>query len=61
MNFIEYEVGTQPIRATFQTSYAKHYFPIVTLSINDNINFLENLEQRFRRRMTWTKYGSEIT
>ena len=55
MNFIEFEVVTQPIRATFQISNAKHYFPIVTLSINDNIKFIENLEQRFRKTMTWTK------
>ena len=35
--------------ATFQINKAKRYVPIVTLSINDNINFLENIKQGFKR------------
>ena len=37
------------------------YVPIVTLSINDNIKCLENIEQGFKRTISWKKYRSEIT
>ena len=39
----------------------KRYIPIVTLSINDNIKFLEDLKQELKRRVSWNKYRSEIT
>ena len=39
----------------------KLYVPIVTLSINDNINFSKNLKQEFEITITWNKYRSEIT
>ena len=39
----------------------KFYVPVVTLSINDNIKFLENVKQGFRRIISWNKYRSEIT
>ena len=32
---------------------------IVTLSINDNIKFLESIKQRFKRKISWNKYRSE--
>ena len=35
--------------------------PVVTLSINDNIKFLENIKQEFKRTISWNKYRSEIT
>ena len=35
--------------------------PVVTLSINDNIKFLENIKQGFKRTTSWNKYRSEIT
>ena len=38
---VVYEVLTTTIGATFQVSNAKLYVPVVTLSINDNFNFLE--------------------
>ena len=38
----------------------KLYVPVVTLSINDNINFLENIKQVFKRTISWKKYRSEI-
>ena len=31
------------------------------MSINDNINFLENIKQGFKRIISWNKYRSEIT
>ena len=39
----------------------KLYVPVVTLSIDDNIKFLENIKQGFKRRISWNKYRSEIT
>ena len=39
----------------------KRYIPIVTLSINKNIKFLEDLKQELKRRVSWNKYRSEIT
>ena len=40
---------------------AKLYIQVVTLSINDNIKFLENIKQGFKRTISWNKYRSEIT
>ena len=47
--------------ATFQIKSTKLYVLVVTLSINDNIKFLENLKQGFKRAVSWNKYRSEIT
>ena len=47
--------------ANFVITYTKLYVPIVTLYINDNIKFLENIKQRFKRTISWNKYRSEIT
>ena len=45
--------------ATFQINNAKLHVPVVTLSINDNVKFLENIKWGFKR--TWNKFRSEIT
>ena len=50
----------QTTGATFQINNAKHYAPVVTLSINDNLNFLENIKQGFKRTISQNKYKSEI-
>ena len=34
--------------------------PEVTLSISDNIKFLENIKQEFPTKISWDKYRSEI-
>ena len=47
--------------STFQINNAKLDVPLVTFSINDNIKFLENMKQGFRRTDFWNKYRSEIT
>ena len=39
----------------------KPYVSVVTLSVNDNIKFLENIKQGFKRTISWNKYRSEIT
>ena len=45
----------------FKITSSKHYVSVVTLSINDNMKFLEHLEQGFKRTISWKKYRSEIT
>ena len=37
---------------TFQINNAKLCVPVVTLSINDNVNFLENIKQGFKRTIS---------
>ena len=37
------------------------YVPVVTFSINDNIKFLENIKQGFKRTIFWNNNTSEIT
>ena len=39
--------ATERKGATFQKNNAKLYVPVITLSINDNITFLENTKQWF--------------
>ena len=38
----------------------KLYVSLVTFPINDNIKFLENIKQGFKRTISWSKYRSEI-
>ena len=47
--------ATQTIEAIFQINNAKLYVPAVTLSINDNIKFLENIKQGFKTTISWNK------
>ena len=47
--------------ANFMITSTRLYIPVVTLSFNDNIKFLENIKQRFKRKISWNKYRSEIT
>ena len=51
----------QTTGATLQIDNDKLYVPVVTLSINDNIKFLENIKQGFKRTISWNKYKFEIT
>ena len=53
--------GIQTTSATFQINNAKPYVPVFTLSINDNIKFLENIKQGFKRTYSWNKHRFEIT
>ena len=43
---------TQTTSPTFQIDNAKLYVPVATLSINDNIKFLESIKQRFKRTIS---------
>ena len=51
----------QTTGAIFQINNAKLYVPVVTLSINDNIEFLEKIKQGFKRTTSWNKCRSEVT
>ena len=46
---------------TFQINNANFYFSVLTVSINDNIKFLENVKQGLKRTISWNKYRSEVT
>ena len=37
-------------------THTKLYVPVVTLSVNDNIKFLENIKQGFKKTISWNKY-----
>ena len=60
-NPVTYGVEKTTNKGAFQINNAKLYVPVVTFSINDNIKFLENIKQRFKRTIFWKKYRSEIT
>ena len=49
------------IGVSFIITSTKLYFPVVTLSINDNIKFLANKKQGFKKLVSWNKYRFEIT
>ena len=50
-----------PTNATFQIKDTNLYVPVVTLSTNDDNNFLEQLKSGFQRTIKWNKYKSEMT
>ena len=60
-------VGNNPVNATqttstiFQISNAKLQVLLVSLTINDNINFLKNIKQGLKRTFYKNRYRSEIT
>ena len=39
----------------------KLYVPAVTLSINDNVKFLKDVKEGFKRTIYWNKDRSKIT
>ena len=51
----------QTTGTTFYINNAKIYAPVVTLFINENMKFLENIKQGFKRTISWNKYRSEVT
>ena len=50
---------TETNSATFHVFSAKLYVSVVTLSINDNINLLENLKQRFKITISGNNFRSD--
>ena len=47
---VEEVAAVQTTSAIFQINNAKLYVPDITLSINDNIKFLENIKQGFKKK-----------
>ena len=46
--------GDNPVAAKWSMlNNAKLYVPVVTLSINDNINFSKNIKQEVTRTISW--------
>ena len=50
-----------PENATFQIKDTKLYVPVVTLSKENGIKFLEQLKSGFKKTVKWNKYRSQIT
>ena len=50
----------QTTRVRFQINNVKLYVPVLTLSIYDDIKFLQNINQRFKIIISWNKYRLEI-
>ena len=49
-----------PTGASFRITDTKFYVPVVTLSTEDDNNFLEQLKSGFKRTIKWNKYRSEM-
>ena len=54
------EPATPTLGASFQINSIKCYVLVVTFSISNNINFLENIKQE-EKTVSWNKYRPEIT
>ena len=46
---------------TFSITNTKLYFPVVTLSTQDNTKLLEQLKSGFKRTINWNKYQSKVS
>ena len=44
----------------FTITGKKRYFPIVTLSTNDNSKLLQQLRSSFKGKINWNKYQSKV-
>ena len=51
----------QPTELKFEIKDTKLYVPVVTLSKENDIEFLEQLKSRFKRTLKWNKYRSQMT
>ena len=46
---------------TFQINDTKHYVPVVTLSVQENVKILKQLESGFKRTANWIRYLAKTT
>ena len=60
-NPLRYQVTSQATGATFQIIILNFMYLFATFSINDNIKFLENIKQEFKRTISWNKNRFAIT
>ena len=59
-NPVIYEIDN-PENATFQITDRKLYFPVVTLSKENDTKLLEQLKTGFKITIKWNKYRSQMT
>ena len=59
-DLIAYQVATQANSATFQINNTKRYVQVISLLINVNIKFLENVKKRTKWTISWNNDGHEI-
>ena len=45
----------------FEITDTKPYAPVVTLSAEDDVKLLKQLESGFKRTIIWNKYQSKLT
>ena len=50
-----------PTRLEFKITDTKLYVPVVSLSKENDIKLLEQLEAGFKRTIKWNKYRSQMT
>ena len=50
-----------PTGATLDITDCKLYIPVVTLSKDDEIKLLTNLQSGFKRKIIWNKYRSQMS
>ena len=61
-NCIISEISRTPyVAANSATNPPRLYVPAITFSIKDNIKFLRNIKQGFKRTVSWHKYRTGIT
>ena len=53
--------SNDPENAIFQIADRKLYVPVVSLSKENDIKFLEQLKSGFKRTIKWNKYRSQMT
>ena len=46
---------------TFPITETKLYFPVLTLSTQDNARLLQQLKSGFKRTINWNKFQSKVT
>ena len=44
----------------FEITETKLYVPVVTLSTKDNEKLLQQLKRRFKKTISWNKYGNQV-
>ena len=54
-------VATTTNNQTFQINDTKLYVPVVTLSTQENIELLKQLQSSFKRTINWNKYQAKTT
>ena len=59
-NPVWYEKTSKTTSSTLQINNAKLYVQVITLAINDNINFLGNMKHGFKRIISWDNTDLKI-